>query len=277
MRDKIYEYFYQSKNLTEYEIHDPEEIEVIINKFQAGNDDASYSLITQMLPYLNKYFHIIRYGAVNTKDRDTIKFIKLFIADKNIGHKLQSGKFDRHSLKAIYNTLNVIRTNYRMLDDDDIIQELIAALLTLARRYKKKYKNINFCGYVYNAYKYQIFLNLKKITADVTNFTNNLSYNDPDNIDKILEYKELISEDDISSAIFADQGELDNAWCMGKCDDVFKELSPLERTFIKLHYYDKKGYSLIARETGFDRRAIKKHCTKAVDKIKGKLNETNLY
>ena len=282
MKNDIYEYFFQSKNITEHDLKDPDEVEAILEKYKDGEENASYNLIKIMLPYLNKYYHIIRYGVGNTKDKDTLLFVKLFITNEATHAKIKRRKFDYQVIRDIDQAFNTIRWDYQTLEDTDIIQELIASLLELAQRYKKKYKHVNFCGYIYNAYRYQLYLNLKASTADASNNANNISYNDIENIEGLIDSDEPVDPNQLidieTVCCFQDHNELDDDWCKGiTCDIAFEDLTPLERLFIKLHYSDKESYTAIAQRTGFERRTIKNFCTRGIAKIKEHLHETELY
>ncbi len=259
-----------------------DEIDTLVFQFQRGDREASLKLIEVFKPYLRKFLKIIKDGVLNLKDKDSRKFIGLFITDFETKKKLlknyQSSEVRYQAHKA--NTM--LYNMSRHIQVDDLRQELIVILLTLAKRYKKKGRKINFCGYVYNTFRYEIYRRISQMTKDpiVHRSGINLSYNDDSYLDDDNN-GDFIKSDYIrfiNEYVMNLDDELGNSWERGlTCDEIFLELTYIQRLILKMRYMEDKFDKEIGAKLGMHRNTVRKQRQDAITKLEKKYEGGKSY
>jgi len=240
-------------------------IDELVMKYQSGSEEAAEELIRQLAPYMLKFFKIIRLGIIDLSDKDSRKFISLFIDDHKIRSKLKAAYQPAEARKEAYQAAQTIQILCTDIPSEDIIHELIVILLTLARRFTKKRSKVNFCGYLCNAYRFELARRIKAMTTDPLSYRAdlNLSYNDQEYLNE-----ENLVEDNIqvyvNEPLVVIEEELGNSWIRGiTCSERFAKLTPLQRIILKMHYLDGEGDTAIADRLGIHRNTVREQRMKA--------------
>jgi hypothetical protein len=171
-------------------------VDQLVEKYQAGDQDAAEELINQLSPYMIKFFKIIRLGVIDLNDRDSRRFISLFIDDYGARDKLKKKFQSRDARNEAYQAALMVQSMCSQIPAEDIVQELIVILLTLAKRFIKHRKKVNFCGYLYNGFRFELARRIKIITVDpLTHRTDfNVSFDDGEYISD----EDLIDENELA-------------------------------------------------------------------------------
>lgn len=218
--------------------------------------------------YLGKYEQLLWHGKVDLKNKDTRRFLQLYIKDTELRRLLT---WQRVSYKTQYQTqslANYIQDSVQAYwSREEMRQELTVLFLECLKRYVPK-KGITFSGYIANYYRYRLYNLLHK-----TVFRRDIEEK---------HYHEFIKED-ISiidgvlnapiNALHAreiEHEELGLFWTNGLCGSIFKDLTPFERVILRDRYYLKKTDLEIAAEYGYHRNSIYNKRHKALDKLKEK-------
>lgn len=251
-----------------------EYIDSLIFRFQEGEKNIGIELIEIFRAYLNKYLKIIKSANLDLDDRDSRRFISLYISDPEVRKALRYHKQYADVQAEAYKAARRLKGICDSIPEEDIEQELIASLFTLANRYKKKGTKKNFAGYLYNAYRFEIYRRINELTKDPVSFGHliNLSYNDSQNITEIEEHPLLITEFEELPHVLGD--ELSTNWIYGNVSsEVFEDLTPFERLILKLYYSDGFLDQDIAEKTGYHRNWICRRRHKAIKKIARRMKD----
>jgi RNA polymerase sigma factor (sigma-70 family) len=247
-------------------------VDQLVEKYQAGDQDAAEELINQLSPYMIKFFKIIRLGVIDLNDRDSRRFISLFIDDYGARDKLKKKFQSRDARNEAYQAALMVQSMCSQIPAEDIVQELIVILLTLAKRFIKHRKKVNFCGYLYNGFRFELARRIKIITVDpLTHRTDfNVSFDDGEYISD----EDLIDENELAfcnEPIMELEEDLGNSWIRGiTCGDMFEDLTPMQRMILKLYYIDGENDSSIGDKLGIHRTTVKSQRVKAEENLKTK-------
>lgn len=262
------------KSLTEEDRAKLEEIDELVFKFQNGNEKAGLELIDIYEPFLRKYYKLVKDGLLNFQDKDSRKFVGLFIEDADCRKKLVKNRlFSEDTTTMAHLAAGMICHLCQDISQDDIMQELITLFIVLAKRYKKKGKNLFFGGYLYSSYKYELYRRILMLTTDplVHRADMNLEYYD----ESYMNDEEMVLDEPCiytNEPVMVIDDDLGNSWVRGlTCTEAFEDLSPTERLILKLKYYDNLTDIEISQRMGLHRNTIRAHRLKAIDKIKYQL------
>jgi RNA polymerase sigma factor (sigma-70 family) len=266
MEDKIGFYGEFLNNLKNDNIKEPDYdlVDQLVEKYQTGDKDAAEELINQMSPYMIKYFKIIRLGVIDLSDRDSRRFISLFIEKYEAREKLKMKFQSRDARNEAYQAALMVQSMCSQIPSEDIIQELIVALLTLAKRFTRHKKKVNFCGYLYNAFRFELARRIKSITIDPLTHRSdfNLSYDDNEYLNDEDSAGEEASY--MTEPMMALEEDLGNSWQRGlTCSDTFADLTQLQRIILKLYYIDGESDTSIANRLNLHRNTVKSQRLKA--------------
>lgn len=243
------------------EIYD--KVDNLVLQYQSNLDPqrAAHELTLLFSPLFEKYSKIIKENIIDFSDSDSCKFISLFIGDNATRRELKGQNISSATKEAAYKVANSIKTALYPLSEEDLINEFIIILLTLALRHKAGKK---FCPFLKSSFRYEV-------ARFVSRFMNNP-------LSTSIELDETISPN-IVHAMPEDPPpveELDNNWIYGACSEIFADLTPLERLIIKLFYIDNCTDIEIAKMTGYHRNWIGIRRRGAVERIKQKLKDLKL-
>lgn len=240
-----------------------EHIESLVFEYQAGSEKAGLEIIqsfgfdpetNELSKYLNKYFTLLRFGTIRFNDRDTRLFLRQFTSDPQVKAALIPFYQYSHTKKSTRKLVQMINFRMRHITDDELIYDLSLLLLTQARKYKKQGTKTNFCGYLYNSFRYKVYEHYKYLFKD-------LHYSHL--IEMLEDYKDDNSEiviDEIQKQDLYFQNEKEEIglnWILGKSATFpFNQLNTFERTLLSL--YDHKGmtYEEVGAQMGYHRDTI---------------------
>lgn len=226
-------------------------IDELVFEFQNGSEEAALKLLEiygghpkkkDLNLYLGKYFKMLRYGKLDMKDRDSRLFISLFLDDENMRKEMRKAYQYKPTQQAARRKLQNLEYSLRSMSDDDLRQELVAIFLKVAMRYEKVKEKVDFNGYLYNYYRYEVANFIKKLLQP-----EELYVKHPDRLVRIAD--DLLGDDDsvielqdsilLNLPMMQMDEELDINWVRGlTCGEEFKELTQLQRLILKLNYED---------------------------------------
>jgi DNA-directed RNA polymerase specialized sigma24 family protein len=244
-----------------------EYIESLVENYKAGDSESGLALISAFEPYLKKFGRIIKDGYIDLKDKDSRKFICLFIPDAKVRYGLRKHYQSKEVRNAAYKAVALLNKMCESLTMEDMKQDLYVILLSLCKRYVRKGTR-NFCGYTYNVFRYELHRRLVSLYKDPLTFwsDHNITYNDEYNITPNQEFE--IEEDMGCIPVVYDNEELGNNWVRGlSCDEVFLDLTTLQRLILKKYYIDGFSDYKIADNLGMHRNTILRNRMKAEDSI----------
>lgn len=265
--------------MNEKQIHNPEEhnIDELVSKYQAGDEEAGETLLNMygggagaLSHFIGKYYRMLRFGKLDFKDYDSRAFISLFIEDRILGKALFQSYQYRPVKQAAVRKLGTIVESLKVLEDEDLKQDLRVLFLQQAMRYKKT--NRSFGAYIYGSYRFAVKNYIKKIQKPAEPYIHM-----PKDLMRVADdqLKDDESEVDLKDSIFAEapmimmDEELGNSWVRGlTCGEEFKDLTPLQRLIIKLNYYDGWSDGRIADKMGIHINTIFRQRTKANKTVK---------
>jgi DNA-directed RNA polymerase specialized sigma24 family protein len=239
-------------------------IDDLVIEFQEGNNECGHEIIEALNPYLVKFARIMQEGFINLKDKDTRKFISLFIADKETRKKLARYYQSTEVRYEAYKAASLIAQACSCMTQEDVDQELKTILLTLARRWKKTDNRRNFCGYVYNSFRYELYRSLSEITKNPLTYrsVDNIRYNDEENI--IYSDIDDVTLDDLIILVCPE--DLDNSWVRGlTCSDGFLQLTPLQRFIVREYYINGFTDQMIADKVSMHINTIRINRNKSIN------------
>lgn len=249
-------------------------IDELVLQFQAGDQQAAAELIEFFQPYFLKYISLIKDGKIRFSDRDTRRFVSLFMNDPETSRLLHKRRQSQSVKSNAYRTVNYLQKACYNIDTEDLKQEMYVAFLTMAKRWKKKNGKSNFSGYLYNAFRYYLFRSICLLIKDpVSNNTHlNLRYYDEDNLPEDEDVASKINLDRQITVVIED--EIDINWTRGyTCSEEFLQLTNLQRTILKYYYHDDLNDKEIANKTGLHINTIFKNRTKAVEILRDQVGQ----
>jgi len=254
-----------------------ESIDELVKEYQQGNAMAGEELLRifgchpneEVGKYIGKYYDLLRYGKMDFSNRDLRRFVSLYVEDKETRQRLvpfyQYGETRAETMK----TVQMLEVRFEVIDDEDLLQDLRLLLLQQAKRYEKKGNKINFCGYLYNSYRYALYHYYKWLFEDlgVSSYTSLDEAIDQQQDDET----EIEIED---SWFFKDkyfekeENELGFNWIHNRTTTFpFNKLSVYERTILSLYYEQKLTDKEIAERTGLHHITIHGHRNRIKDKL----------
>jgi predicted DNA-binding protein YlxM (UPF0122 family) len=244
-------------------------IEELVEKYQQGDSESGLTLINAFEPYMKKYSRMIKDGCIDLKDDDSRKFISLFITDYNTRINLIKHPQSKEARSAAYSAISMLTKVCQSITIEDLKQDFCVILLSLCKRYVKQNDGANFCGYTYNTFRYEIHRRIIDIVKDPLAFMSdfNISFDETQYITQDTDT--YIDNEEISNVPMAiEDDELGNNWIRGlSCDDMFYNLTPLQRLILKKYYIE--GYSdpKIADKLCMHKNTIYRNRMKAEDVI----------
>jgi hypothetical protein len=240
--------------------------ELVIIYQDKRSKKAAALLIKAFSHYLTKYYRLLRTGDFDIKDKDLRRFVSLFMFDVNLRGKACKSFVLPDVQKEIYLTATFISDSLAVLQDNDIKNDIHLAFMKLADRYLKQSEKVNFAGYVYNAYKFELFRTIKVYTTDPLTcaFSTIIRFNEESYLDNDEE-EPCTYEMKYASLTY---DELDNDWMYGKsCHEMFSDLTPLERLILKRNYYEGLSCESISKQTGYHHNTIQNKKQRAKEKL----------
>lgn len=240
-----------------------EEIDQLVFEYQKGNAEAGLELLRrfgyheqaqEMDLFLGKYFKLLRYGTINFADKDTRKFIRQFTKNEALKKALlpfyQYADAKREARKIV----QMVNDRLSRITDEELQQDLCVVLLEKAMRYEKVKPKVNFCGYLFNSFRYRLFETQAPLFKDML-----YGYEMELFEDKADEFSEIDIDELTKPDLYfkGEQEELGFNWILGKTAGFpFDQLTVFDRTL--LHMHEVKGMTLeqVGLQMGYHRDTI---------------------
>ena len=232
---------------------------------QQGNNEASEKLLAAFRDKLiMKYFRMLRAGHVNCTNKDTRRFMSLFISDAATRHKLKKNWTGKEARFDLYQTAAYICDKLKSVPDEDLEQDLVQAFFICVNKYKPlpHRPHVVFQGYIYNIYKFRVYDVVQRYMKSFNTYHE----------EKILEFKKEIDPKIPEGPVLVDE-----KWVCGEtCDDLFLDLSTEEREILKLSYIDKLPDTEIGRMYSIHRNTVRIKKRRIKDKILERQQELSI-
>lgn len=225
--------------------------------------------------FLGKYLSLLKYGKINLRDKDTRRFLQLYIKDEEIRRKLRYHYQDYRTTIVSQETANYLQEKCSIIPEEDLKQHLVLLFIESVMKFKVVKKDVDFNGYLYNTYRFRVFEYFRVFVFKRDMLLQPLRL--ISDVDIPEEQKELEPQEAWLDRFYA--SELDNDrlgifWINGRCGSLFQELTPFERTVLRDRYFLKKTDGQIAEEYGYHINTIYKRRHAAIEKLKKKKEET---
>ena len=243
-------------------LHDPTESYL--------SEEAAYTLMQKFSPLFKSYLTVIKYNQIDWSSKEQKLFVAQFIGDRRLRQFLTSSKKKSSSeTKArIYEAFNFVAVTYGSLNEEDILSDLYVCFMTLMQRYKQTGKN--FCAYVANVYHYEVSRYIKKFTSNplAVNYKT-CTYEDSTNGDSNSNIENSYEDSYYESYV----GLPDYTWINGEtCDELFDDLSILQRKILVEYYMEDYNDSQIGEHTATNIGTVNGKRRKAINNICVKLS-----
>lgn len=233
---------------------------------QAGDNTGTAELLRRYQTYINKFYGLLRFGRVDLKDKDTRRFLQLYIKDPQLRQGLRNRHQPSNSRHEAYKTASYLQFKCQGIPREDLKQELTVLFIDCVMRYKQT--NRLFVSYIKNYYRYRVQWFLRRVFKyDWLNHPHVCSLNDEELAgDGPIEIKDEWFDRFLANALKRDT--LDFFWVNGRCSDAFKCLTVFERTILRDRYHLNLTDGDIAHQYGYHINSIWKKRQKAINKLK---------
>ena len=196
--------------------------------------ESATFLLERFSPLFKKYSNLLITGQIDWNDTEMKLFVRNFIDQRDLQRALTRKKQRAEYRSRIYQCFNFVKESYGAKEPEEILSDLQTLLLVLAKRYKVVGKN--FCAYVYNCYRYEVYRHIKKFLKDPMNLPyKNLTYEDC-----INGHNDYNLEESYEDKYYEDvTGLPNNDWILGDgCSDIFSNLQTLDRNILVKYYLE---------------------------------------
>jgi len=226
-------------------------LERLVLDYQHGDKDAAMKIINAFRGFMLKFQQVVCSGQINIQDRVTRNFLGLFLYNKK--GNVNSYWCQRSTLNDLMSIVGWIREIFSRYDAEEIEQELICALLHMAKRHTPNLEFPSFHVYISKAYHFYAFRQLKALSPFLTQAINdnNAIIDDSAYIDaEKFDEEPIIFDKEIDE-------EIDENWIAGiTCSPSFACLTPFGRKVIKMYYCDELSDEQIGEKLGRSRCVI---------------------
>ena len=251
-----------------------QEVEELVMTYQSQFNDetkrevadlAMTSLLERFYPLFKKYLVLIKSSQINFDDAEMKRFVINFIGDPELKFALKKRMVPINVRIPINQRFNFVKETYGALDEDEIMNDLKFLFIIMAQRYRQMGRN--FCGYLYNAYCYEVARHVKKFIDNPANIHyRNIEYEE--HVSKAVE-DYTIEDKPFENRLFTDNAGLpDISWINGiGCSAMFEQLTPLERKLIIKYYLEDYNDRQIAEKFGMHINVVNARRRTAVEYI----------
>lgn len=248
--------------------------------YKHGNKEAGKKIAESYRGFIWKYVNLICHGVFDINDSRLRRFVSLYSSNVKDFNQYRHKKSVKENLTETSIRLTKLFSQYT---EDEIRNELICSLLTMAKKYSD-YERPSFHTYVERCFHFEIYRTLSKLIKDpitrqdYEEFIDEgyLEENCSDEINSVLQEvdKELSIKYSSSAVIFDnysvyDDETLNDNWFNGiTCSEVFNCITPFERKILVEHSVNKKTDSEIGDKYGLCRATINRRRLKAINKLK---------
>lgn len=258
-------------------------IDELVFSAQAGNQEDTEILLrlygwheSEPTHFIGKYYDLLLYGKINLRDKDTRRFLQLYMKEKHLREKLTYHYQDYVGALAAQEAADYLQNKATVLERDELLQELLLLFLETVHAYKKQDKQIDFSGYLYNSYRYKVFHYLRKkvFKFDVLQDAERIDYVDEEIEDPKANIEPQESWFDRFYASDLKRDDLGIFWINGRCGSLFEDLSVFERTVLRDRYFYKQTDGEIAKRYGYHINTIYNRRHRALEKLTNKKRES---
>lgn len=211
---------------------------VVVQYMTAANRKDRAQALARLLQsfhgYFLKYANLLKGQVENLSDRDTIKFLALFVPNPTVhplyGASKGTPRQHEKSKRNYLNILSLLKRTCQGLSKEDIYNELCVLFIELLNSYEKR-KGVSFTYYLTTYLKWGVQKWLAKLAKDPLNR----------NIVCYQNFEESYEED------FSDLQQLDLGWVIDPGPGIFSILSEYERFILYLRYKEGLGYLRISK------------------------------
>lgn len=237
--------------------------------------DYGYRSDTPWTAYLAKYLDIFLYGKINLRDKDTRRFLQLYIKEPDKRNLLRNRYQKYEGVMLAQNVANYLQRKTEHLEEDDLKQELLLAFIECVNRFEVVNQKITFSGYLYNAYRFKVFEILR---VNVFKYETLIHPEIKEPLTDIHDERKDIEPKewwfDRFYAADIERDELGLFWINGRCSELFSSLTTFERLILRDRYFYKKTDGEFAKEYGYHINTIFKNRHLAIQKLEKKKRET---
>ena len=271
----------------------------LVYDYQNGDNKAAEQLLIFFAKFFTNYAMLIKFGKFNVSYFSTRSFIKLFIESKKERRSINKYSFYNFSSgKGIVGkTIKTIEKIFQESSYDDIMNDLKVIFLTMCKNYKDT--NPTFHTYInrafhFYAYRYwekrirdpigrgsavSIFDHIEKDNSQKSITYADITFSEHDNVETDMLINNINVHYKIKNSKIPvintkeknvyDNNFIDENWINGiSCEnEVFKNLTPLERKIIKYWYVDNLTDAEISNLVGLCRGNVNKRRNIAKQKI----------
>jgi len=246
-------------------------IDELVLAYKNGNvherNDALTDLINQFGGYFNKYVDILHGGALNLHNRDTYRFLSLFLPKQE--KTTQSITWVRRSIVRIM----------QHYERGDIYNELVLIFINLLNKYKRVENEqgvVNFVHYFTTVFRFRVkdwynsltgqplLSNPVYIDEGLEDSDGNLLPFLADGLITGIGYEFDVSELDRR----LDLKRLDMAWVARSSDPLFRDCSQYDRYLLYNCFGLGKSVQSIADMLGRDKDTIWRHLHRIMDNLR---------
>lgn len=253
-----------------------QECDELVKRYRDHHDtEAAAGLLDAFEGYAVKFYNIIRWGKIQIQDRDVREFIKLYMKNEYTRKHIHQYKRMPVVQQEIYSVGESIRQLCVPYEDDELMNEINVALLTMAKRYQSPDGNPRFHSYILTAFHYQLRRQLQTLVSDpiVFKMAHNIRFHD-DNFETDENGFDMDGFED-TTPTFTIEDNLDSVnenWVLGyTAGEEYRHLSVMERKIIKMYYLDEMSDQDIADTIGTCRATVNRRRNKAVETLGTKL------
>lgn len=252
-----------------------EECDRLVLAYRDDNDsDAAQSLLDAFEGYIVKYYNVIRRGKVAINDRDIREFLKLYMKNEYCRRHIHQFKRMPIVQQEIYKVSDSVKNLCQPYNDEELLNEIYVAFLTMAKRYQSPDGKPRFHAYILQAFHYQLRRQLQTLVSDpiVFKMASNIKYFDED-------YEQNEQNSDYDSSRLEDQtptftieeefDTINDNWVLGyTTGKEYRDLTIMERKIIKMYYLDEMSDQDIADQLGTCRATVNRRRNRVKDKLR---------
>lgn len=274
-----------------YTIQDYEILHQHVLNYQAGMESAAEQIIKSFHEYIYKYIVFLKYGQYKLEDPCIRRFISLYTSSADVRKRESQYKHRSFVRNGIRETADYIQQLFCRMEEEDLYQITVLALLQMAKKYKD-YDRPSFHNYVDKCFHFELYRAFSPYVNDPVDrrYSSNLELNDDlyiqtakvdsrsdQEFDRVLnsvEHEQLLLHSDdfiLNEAGITpyDDESLNLNWVNGiTCTGVFKNLTPFERKIIYLSFHAKMQDNEIAQLYGMCRATINRKKQIALAKLR---------
>jgi len=279
----------ENENTQPFSMADYQQLHQAVLDYQGGSQDAAEVIIQSFDKFLWRYVNLLSAGIFQIDDTGLRRFISLFMNGKGAKSHVNQYKFKLTVRDSIYSTVSLLQLTFSRCPQDELRNELICALLSMALRYRDL-ERPSFHNYVDKCFHYEAFRALTPYLNDPASRFNNEDLDDWELEDEessrqftktedlvvhqqALDASSIAIKENISSLY--DASILNVNWINGiTCGAIFQVLTPFERRLMLLSYSEKKTDTQIAEIYGVCRATINRKKQNAIKKLRGVNSDT---